>query len=373
MTEVRKPRRIGRVVVALVCAAVVAQTASARAQDIGTGETRGTPTELWKEYPLDPTVGGASQAEPSGAESRETPAPALQGGGDTAENDFWDTLGGSKLWIVALALFGLALVELAILLFVSARRRARTGRPPLPPEDARELDELLADALAPSKRRREETRAGPSAQISRTDAARRTAGASRQEASTPLPAKEERRQPGRARPPAGTPSARRPRDATVETPRSSAPEDRSGVFEVDAVQAAPSAGQTPQAREAGARRQAPSSFAGQPRDRPRGAVDSEEQPWESCEIAVWRADGDARFYAAAIGPDGEQQIILKSPLFRSASSGSPSATEATRAAHRALMQQLAWDGWEVQKRGEEWWEGRFRRQLERGSVDVADR
>ena len=83
---------------------------------------------------------------------------------------------------------------------------------------------------------------------------------------------------------------------------------------------------------------------------------------ETCEIAMRRADGDADFYARAVGPKGQDDVVARSPMFRWQGDTTPPSDGAVLAAHTILLQRLTWDGWNVEERGTgTWWSARLSR------------
>jgi hypothetical protein len=93
---------------------------------------------------------------------------------------------------------------------------------------------------------------------------------------------------------------------------------------------------------------------------------------ETCETAIWRADGDGDFYAQAIGPDGEGYVAARSVMFRWNGYDTPPENGAVLAAYNVLVQRLAWDGWNFEERpSEAWWKASFSRPV-KAAVEVAD-
>jgi hypothetical protein len=91
-------------------------------------------------------------------------------------------------------------------------------------------------------------------------------------------------------------------------------------------------------------------------------------PTGECHIAVWHGYVTSRFYAAVVGPDGEERVVAKSPAFRWRSpEPPPERRPGVHSAHRALVRQLQAAGWDLSGQGPEWFALRFRR---RGSNDA---
>lgn len=81
--------------------------------------------------------------------------------------------------------------------------------------------------------------------------------------------------------------------------------------------------------------------------------------WQTCEIAVWRSNGDGDFYAQ-VGRKPDDQV--RSPKFRLHGDEPPASAVGIVAAHRALVQQLEWDGWKPDDaRNGVWWQRSFHR------------
>jgi hypothetical protein len=94
-------------------------------------------------------------------------------------------------------------------------------------------------------------------------------------------------------------------------------------------------------------------------------------PWERCEIALSRQDGDGTFYARALRPKRSEEVAATSPVFRSPTEDLPEEGP-IRAAHRVIVQRLAWDGWAPEDgRNGVWWKLRFRRPVKAASTDDA--
>jgi hypothetical protein len=93
--------------------------------------------------------------------------------------------------------------------------------------------------------------------------------------------------------------------------------------------------------------------------------------WERCEISLLRRDGDGEFYARALGPRQRRNVAVTSPLFRSPTDDLPNEGAAL-AAHKVIVQRLAWDGWTLDGDGNGvWWQSQFRRPT-KVPTEVAD-
>jgi hypothetical protein len=83
--------------------------------------------------------------------------------------------------------------------------------------------------------------------------------------------------------------------------------------------------------------------------------------WERCEIALSRRDDDREFYARASRTTRDGNVAARSPLFRWPSDELP-CEGAVLAAHKVIVQRLAWDGWTPEGgTNGVWWRGRYRR------------
>jgi hypothetical protein len=80
----------------------------------------------------------------------------------------------------------------------------------------------------------------------------------------------------------------------------------------------------------------------------------------TCEIALWRGEDSAIFYARTYR-DGEELTIAESPLFRFRGQDEPKQTKEILRAQHALRQQLVRAGWEPSGCGGDWYNHRFRR------------
>ena len=96
-------------------------------------------------------------------------------------------------------------------------------------------------------------------------------------------------------------------------------------------------------------------------------------PWETCEIALSRRDGDGEFYARAVRRRGKARVAATSPMFRWPGDRDDLPNEgAVHAAYNVIVQRLAWDGWTPEEGGNGvWWQRQFRRSTE-ARAEVAD-
>lgn len=85
---------------------------------------------------------------------------------------------------------------------------------------------------------------------------------------------------------------------------------------------------------------------------------------ELCQIAVWRGYAKSCFYARLQQPEADEEFaVAESPRFRLRGNGAPERTEATEAAHLALLQALLADGWKLDGAADPWYASRLRREL----------
>lgn len=83
-------------------------------------------------------------------------------------------------------------------------------------------------------------------------------------------------------------------------------------------------------------------------------------PRELCRITCWRGYVKSQFVAIS-DREGKPAALFASPFFRSRG-GAPTPDDArARAAHEALRETLAREGWELVSRGDAWYETTFSR------------
>jgi hypothetical protein len=137
----------------------------------------------------------------------------------------------------------------------------------------------------------------------------------------------------------------------------SGPAASSGVSELEAEQAAPSAD-----RETALAQPPPEPVPVPLASRPSEAHRAPAPPtWPSggvvCEVAFWRGYFNGQFYARIRGED-RLSAVATSPMFR-CSSGGPEQTQECLAALAALNDLLAAEGWQPFGRGRAWYAVRF--------------
>lgn len=87
-----------------------------------------------------------------------------------------------------------------------------------------------------------------------------------------------------------------------------------------------------------------------------------EPAQDVCEIRWWRGYVKAEFYALAVGEDGQESEIGRSPQFFWRGSGPPADDhQKATAAHQKLVARLAAAGWEPLGKAVPWYAQRFRR------------
>jgi hypothetical protein len=75
----------------------------------------------------------------------------------------------------------------------------------------------------------------------------------------------------------------------------------------------------------------------------------EEEQLEFCAIEWWHGYVKSHFYARALRPDGRLYVAARSPKFLWRQGGAPEPTKSARAAHAAIVEQLAQEGWELSR------------------------
>jgi hypothetical protein len=102
----------------------------------------------------------------------------------------------------------------------------------------------------------------------------------------------------------------------------------------------------------------------------------EEQLLEFCAIEWWHGYVKSYFYARALRPDGRLYVAARSPMFWCRQGGVPEPTKSARAAHAAIVEQLAREGWEL-SRAEgcdwAWYAACFSRERHESLGDLLDR
>jgi hypothetical protein len=288
---------LGRRVLAV--AAVVAMAAPAAA----TAQTSGPPTELWRQFPLDPAPTPTARERTA----RLTQAAVSGGGG-----------GSGTAWLIAGAL-GVAGIGLTIAGLASARRE---------PQEEPE----------PAARRRAGRRTTRDRQADAEKRARRRAG---QDAST-TPADDGGRAPRRA----GKDSTPSPTSAEggVRTAHRPA-EDAAGRT------AAP----TGRARSRPLRAPEPVPAAPGVRD---------DADWEECHIVLAADEGDEHHFFAEHA--GAADPVARSPVFHVRRAAAVMESAPARDALQALVTMLLASGWQVVGRDDDAWALKFRRRVQVG-------
>lgn len=363
------------------------------------------PTELWEQYPLDPTP-AEEEPDPTPAEeepAEESPPPATnreepaapQGGGAGPIEAQEEGTPWLLLVAVTLAVLGVAVG------FVLARRQGITDRPlaldavAVRAAAGRGVRSVVSFAAIPFRAVSAATRWRPSGDVVErlhSEAGWLAPFAERPAART---APSTRRRPTRAKPESPG-RAKRPPPPPTRPPSS----ERKKVVQPGA--SPPNKGlpglSAPKKEKLGTRGLPPGKRI--PReeslplpsvigDAPAGeapATPSARQPaalspatqlgWEECQIEYWRtrsiSGSLSDFYALAVRPDGETYIAAVSEPFKWGSGSPPDQTVEKVEAHAGIVALLLQAGWEPTGVGTAWYQQRFRRQLtarpERGQV-----
>jgi hypothetical protein len=93
---------------------------------------------------------------------------------------------------------------------------------------------------------------------------------------------------------------------------------------------------------------------------------------ETCEIVWWRGYVKSGFYAVhSSSTDDVSEEPLASPLFRTKRGQPPAEAGEAREAHRALVERLLTEGWEIRRRGSTWYSQTFVRRPSVPDLDGA--
>ncbi|MGH3093148.1 MAG: hypothetical protein ACRDOG_12600 [Gaiellaceae bacterium] len=363
----------------LAVLALVASPAAAQAQQ------ERLPTELWEEYPLNPTPGQEERTEerPPPATTVEEPA-APRGGARPASPEL--TEGGTP-WLllvaVTLAFSGVLGTAVGIVL---ARRGGVTVRPRLAAGAAaaraaggRGARSLASLAALPLGVVAVATRWRPSRDVverlhSEVGSLAPLAEPRSRAQPQPSPRKKWPREESRkAKPfrPAGAPPEKEELSG-VSPPPHKRKHVTSGLPPGKAVNVA---------AEQAAGRAAPARAKSQPKPEPmpQPAPPAHGQParpaeerrplrvaapvgdWEECEIDWWRGYVNSDFYALAGRPGGERYVAARSPTFRWWRREPPPEESSAAEAHARLVARLVADGWESVGSGLAWYKTRLRR------------
>lgn len=346
------------------------------------------PTELWKEFPLDPRsvrTNADPQESPAstGAQPvrrvqvRETGAEAAQ---NTAEDDRSSWLVLLSLGLIAAGVLGVAIRALQILSAFRDRRRptrsplrefrSETGSlvPHAPPRrPARGRHESGA---GPARRRRPSVEPAPEEKPVERAPDERPVVAAGEERLADTAVEEEPAQPASPEEPAAPAAGKK---AVV---RGDAPPPKKhipGLSPPPGKEREVASGLPPGKRP----RPEPSPRAAAPGPAPDASRPPRPSParrprvlhppapptkgWEKCEIELWHGYTTSDFYALAVRPDGETYVAARSPSFRWLRGEPPPETGGAAEAHAALRERLAAEGWEPTDRGSHWYMTRFRR------------
>lgn len=102
---------------------------------------------------------------------------------------------------------------------------------------------------------------------------------------------------------------------------------------------------------------------------PAAAPTVSTQQW-TCEIGLWRIDGEAVFYARSFH-DGEELIVAESRPFPMNGDGPPEQSDDPLTAHQDLCNELERVGWERVGPGTEWYGDHFRRNFSVAALNTS--
>jgi hypothetical protein len=106
--------------------------------------------------------------------------------------------------------------------------------------------------------------------------------------------------------------------------------------------------------------------------RPAGRTEGTGVPAGECEIEWRRGHLRSDFYAFALRPGGTTTVVARSPSFPWQSGDPPPSEGPAAAAHAALVERLAAEGWELVSSGDAWYRIRLRRRLKPTLRDFAE-
>jgi hypothetical protein len=315
----------------VACLLLVMLYAAAAAAQSGQPEP---PAKLWNEYPLDPAASSERDSPPAPQTSPAARVTTQQRPATTARTSEPENDGSSatlRLGILAGVGVAVLLAAVSALSMLLPGRGHRKQRP--------------APAAAKPKantRRESKIKAKPEQKI-KAKPEPTPKPAARKPKQRALPVKAAERAPARrssASPPA--PREHQPNGSraevvpTHEVPAARAPEPRAAN----------------EPRPNGGGRPGTTWFT---------------EPYESCEITLWRGYIRAQFYARPTFPEPGDYALEISPKFRLRGE-TPSARGAALAAYERLIEQLVRRGWEPSGLGGEWFEQWFRRRLPAGHI-----
>jgi hypothetical protein len=302
--------RRGLALVAAVLALCLLGAAGAAAQE---------QSELWEEFPLEPTPAPSAQAAPPSERPRTAAVQDADDGG--ASRTPWILAGVLGVAGIAMTIAGLA-----------AARRAPVDPAP----------EATAGAAAP-RRRSARAPAGGSA-----------GAAARPARAAPVPA----RTPAKGAGPAAPGKARA---GTAASTGPAAPgKARAGTAASTGPAAPATAGAGPDAGRSAAPRPAPVPVAL-----------TESSDWEECRVGLVEGEGeDHHFYAA---PPGGGVPVARSPVFRARRLSAVMESASGRDALQVLVTYLLEAGWQLVGRDDDPWALHFRRRVRAPAREPARR
>jgi hypothetical protein len=318
------------------------------------------PTELWEEYPLDPTVGEERQEQTATGEaptatepipategtSTTTPAANRQAARPVAEKEE----DGSIVLPLAAGLGGLALFVASGVVFVAQRRRrsvdVEAGPAPWPSAHAQR-----------SLRQRLRSESGllvPFAEGAPPRATKVSAGKNpppRKDLPGMAPLPEKKRQVRSGLPPGKTVPSNR---------ELSKPPSKGVADPASKNRRRPTTTQEPEPPRELVSEPSP---APPPAARPLRAAAKARGRAEECVVEWWRGYAKSDFYAVSAGPDGRPYVAARSRPFSWYRGEPPPPTGVAAKAHADLLAGLAADGWEETGGGRAWYRTRLRRAL----------
>jgi hypothetical protein len=333
------------------------------------------PTELWKEYPLNPTIGEERQEPTTGeaptatdvltATVTSTPEPAANRQAARAPVEEED---GSIVLPLVVGLVGVGLFVIGGLMLLARRRTgsldlqgAPRPLPSAPPQQSlRKRLSSESGLLVPFAEQ-----APPKA----TKASTRKKPPPRKDLPGLAPPPEKKRRvrsglpPGKAIPP--NPERPKPQSRRVGS-RASKPEPKPRP--APKQEAEPASESVPEPRPEPV---AEPPSVPPPPPQPLRAATSERGRAEECVVEWWRGYVKSDFYAVSTGPDGRTYVAARSRSFSWHKDEPPPQTGGAAEAHADLLASLAAAGWEATGGGAPWYRAQLRRPLRPTLRDLA--
>jgi hypothetical protein len=374
-----------RATLALVVAALLA-AASAGAQLAR--DEQAPPTQLWKEFPLDPARGHESEEVvdapvPTRPETFTSAEIRNVREGSVAQSTPEQADGSQWILVLVIALFAVGVLGVAARVFQAWN--ARRGERRLPAGLLQELSSETGSMVPHARRaRRARPKAQPARHRTRTRPRPSPESARPAAKSAPaLPAAESAPAPSDVKHEpvalAAEPKPAQPTSSKKPVARSDAPPPKKGVpgrslppSKKRQVASGLPPGKSVQPRSGGAPPTRPPAWPkpsqpARPSDTPAPSqlrqARTMEHRWEECAIRLWHGYVFSDFYALAVRPDGEAYVLGRSRPFRRRSSQPPAPERKAAAVHAELVAHLRAEGWEPAGTGDAWYEARLRRRL----------